>query len=905
MGSINVVTHNLQGMFSDRQLGIVGTRKKKSTEKLSSGYKINRAADDAAGLTISENMRRMIRGLTQASANVQDGVSLCQVADGYLDEVHDMLHRMTELSVKGANGTLTDEDRNAINEEIDALKSEMRRIFNVANFNEIPLFHVPYTPEIKPPATDMELFHVGTGNTVGGLEFNNVRYNISELQSKGLKIDDSGVATEDFEASFDLWDGETVDISMKEDDTLAKAKRNYKWTVDENGISINNKFAADWAHITGPDGNPVSNTDTFAAGTYKFTYHGMEILFDIDEETDFDGVVSGINGDAATKPATWDISVGGAVTKPAVKIDNDDPQSINVTNANKDFIDHRFAVVADANGIAIKDTKTSYTTEYTAWNTFTDTNAGTRYENGNPIATNGGYPIKNWGIGNDANGESEITFDDTARYLYKATDSNVPEIMFNFKLAESASLEEIEDALNYDLSQSKVMASGYFSTGGSGNYGSLSIASGSSFAVDVNGDNRSGDFALQRAYGRNFDTNEALTASITVGRSITGRNMADDVPDASGAYSVGGHTIVSRALNNQSSPTISSQYNESFSYYKLGDTYYKYRNYDEDRVYTNTYTAKDSYAQTVEYAFNGTLNGTAMNTVTESQTEYYERKLAQTRTQTDTWHYRDYVGTVDESDLTDSEKAGAIEISYAYQLPQNRTSSITNTTYGDYTTGRIYDTTLTGVEKSNYSMDFTSDKGKAFSFNYNVTTDQAKSIATGSAAKNVGTVSFTPYGFAYKSFRPNVYGSISEAEFSSIKLNVPKKQLDIQAGANQGNVITMEWSPLNLTIIGLSGVDTTTMESSRASIGMVQNALDIISETRSTFGAYQNRFEHTIRNLDNVVENTQAAESQIRDTDMPEEMVRFAKENILEQVNSTILAQANQSTSGVLSLLNS
>jgi flagellin len=113
----------------------------------------------------------------------------------------------------------------------------------------------------------------------------------------------------------------------------------------------------------------------------------------------------------------------------------------------------------------------------------------------------------------------------------------------------------------------------------------------------------------------------------------------------------------------------------------------------------------------------------------------------------------------------------------------------------------------------------------------------------------------------------------------------------------------MEWSPLSLTIIGMSGANTLTQESSQATIGMVKNALDIISETRSTFGSYQNRFEHTIKNLDNTVENAQAAESLIRDTEMAQETVKNAKENILEQVGHSLLAQANQSAENVLSLL--
>ena len=101
-----VVQHNLTAMNSNRMLGVTTKSQAKSTEKLSSGYKINRAADDAAGLAISEKMRRQIRGLTQASANAQDGISCVQTAEGALNEVHDMLQRMNELAVKAANGSL-------------------------------------------------------------------------------------------------------------------------------------------------------------------------------------------------------------------------------------------------------------------------------------------------------------------------------------------------------------------------------------------------------------------------------------------------------------------------------------------------------------------------------------------------------------------------------------------------------------------------------------------------------------------------------------------------------------------------------------------------------------------------------------------------------------------------------
>ena len=131
-----VVQHNLTAMNSNRMLGITTNAQAKATEKLSSGYKINRAADDAAGLAISEKMRKQIRGLTQASANAQDGISAVQTAEGALTEVHDMLQRMNELAVKAANGTMSESDRNAVQNEIDQLTTEIDRVATTTKFNE-------------------------------------------------------------------------------------------------------------------------------------------------------------------------------------------------------------------------------------------------------------------------------------------------------------------------------------------------------------------------------------------------------------------------------------------------------------------------------------------------------------------------------------------------------------------------------------------------------------------------------------------------------------------------------------------------------------------------------------------------------------------------------------------------
>ena len=131
-----VVQHNISAMNANRMLGITQGSLSKSTEKLSSGYKVNRAADDAAGLSISEKMRKQIRGLDQASANAEDGISAVQTAEGALTEVHDMLQRMNELAVKASNGTMSLDDRQTVQDEVDQLLTEIDRVAETTKFNE-------------------------------------------------------------------------------------------------------------------------------------------------------------------------------------------------------------------------------------------------------------------------------------------------------------------------------------------------------------------------------------------------------------------------------------------------------------------------------------------------------------------------------------------------------------------------------------------------------------------------------------------------------------------------------------------------------------------------------------------------------------------------------------------------
>ena len=175
-----VVQHNLTAMNANRQLGVTTGQQAKSSEKLSSGYKINRAADDAAGLSISEKMRSQIRGLNKASDNAQDGISLIQTAEGALNEAHSILQRMNELATQAANDTNTSSDRSAVQDELNALTSEIDRIASTTQFNTQNLLDGNFT---------------GKNLQVGALEGQKISLTIATMDAAALAIDSIKVST--------------------------------------------------------------------------------------------------------------------------------------------------------------------------------------------------------------------------------------------------------------------------------------------------------------------------------------------------------------------------------------------------------------------------------------------------------------------------------------------------------------------------------------------------------------------------------------------------------------------------------------------------------------------------------------------------------------------------------------
>ena len=167
-----VVQHNLSAMNTNRQMGTITSSLQKSTEKLSSGYRINRAGDDAAGLSISEKMRSQIRGLNKASSNAQDGISLIQVAEGALNETHSILQRMNELATQAASDTNTSVDRTAISAEMDQLTSEINRIQSTTQFNTMNLLDGSFKGDLQ----------------VGSLKGQTISISISKMNAASIGV---------------------------------------------------------------------------------------------------------------------------------------------------------------------------------------------------------------------------------------------------------------------------------------------------------------------------------------------------------------------------------------------------------------------------------------------------------------------------------------------------------------------------------------------------------------------------------------------------------------------------------------------------------------------------------------------------------------------------------------------
>ncbi len=881
-----VVAHNLLAMNANRQFYINTNLKAKSTEKLSSGYKINRAADDAAGLSISEKMRWQIRGLNRGSKNIQDGISLMQVADGALNEVHSMVHRIRELAIQSANGTNSDQDREYIQAEVKQIKKEISRTLNTTDFNGMEIFKAPYMLGVSGEPNDIKMFNTSESYSVsarGGLIFDNRRYTWGEL---GASVS-NGVFTEDFAYKATGAGGETIDLSAKKGDSVNDVIRYYQVTSDTEGIYVNGKAAARWEG-TAASGKwaGISQVD-FDDNTYSFNYNGVDISFTIEDGDDMDTIISKLNPDNLSSERTMYYTaerISGTGELAVVSDVSITPMILDVTNGNKsDISNYSYEVSADETGVTIKQTigNDSITHKKIAWSQFKD------------VAT-GDYPFSDWGLTDE--GSNPQTFSSKATYEYKddTTSDMETAISFRFTVKDEASRDGVIRGLNgITLNSGNVVAP--LKSGGT--------SSNDNITFDLHSGLNSFEFERD-VLARTF--NDEPTIDTIKGTVVRTRNYDGTVNSYIQTHTM--EQVYVKNTGNDSYELYTSQSADSDAYEKSDS--------GSLVVYKKS---GDNYEATSSTLYEEDNNGTAIG----NDNDHTKYAVASGDTQKyiiteDTWSVdKIYKLFTNEYDYKNTNGEVTMEATGPQQHIDMRTGvkdwkgrDVDTSSYGTTSTFTI---TNNGGSTSTYSTQFANE---SISLRYNgsgytnaridLTYNNANDSADGTGLINSSTnTEITPTDEATRTFtKSKVYrGSSYRTEFNSVSPPPPKKILHIQAGSQADNGIDLEWYGMSLSTIGLGGANVTTADKAKSTITMCDTAIETVSEARSTFGAYQNRLEHSFNVNSFTAENLDASESRIRDTDMAEEMVRYTKQNILEQAVMSMLSQANQNAQGVLSIL--
>ena len=313
-----VVQHNMQAANANRMLNVTTSAQSKSTEKLSSGYKINRAADDAAGLTISEKMRKQIKGLDRASTNAEDGVSAVQTAEGALTEVHSMLQRMNELATQSANGTNSNTDRKAIQDEIDQLTTEIDRVSETTKFNETYLLKGDGAEK----AHNVNAHDAGIDGVTLTDKGDKVDVTLKELKA-GDKI---SIAGKNY----------TIGAETKDGQALVKAQENDKQTITVNGTTYTYDATDKW---TDGNGNKVKIGTGAADGEIKIgegdvVSNGTKTLTVMKDANTADGID---DNDSTVITAGKAYQLQTAEIVKASSIGTDTAAEVNGTNKNDNY----------------------------------------------------------------------------------------------------------------------------------------------------------------------------------------------------------------------------------------------------------------------------------------------------------------------------------------------------------------------------------------------------------------------------------------------------------------------------------------------------------------------------------------------------------------------------------------
>lgn len=726
---MQVLAHNILAQYSQRELNITSGKKAKSAEKLSSGYRINRSADDAAGLQISEKMRKQVRGLNQASRNIEDGVSLCQVADGALEEVQEILQRMNELSIQAANDTNTVEDRQAIQDEMNQLRNEVVRISVGTTYNDKPVF----------PENTIKKY---TTNTVT-VPTNNPSVQIPSGSGSSVS---------------------TVPIN----DTSIQLPLGIEQTINAANIST----------------MLLQNAD----GSYELK----------------DGFIYTISSDV--KNVTFHLDTG---------------KTASIKNSNLEMC----SVICEDATLYLSDVKID--------NSTTSSARPSGYAAA-PISCKGDSKVNFIGVNELTGGRYTDAVGNISDYAaFEVLYGKSVELNGNGALTCTGGRMAAGIGANYVFGQKDagtiVINSGEIKAysgdiAGSGIGGAYEGSGGN---VIINGGSvyaNGGDSGAGIGSGANLTSNHIHGGTVEINGGITYAESSGTDGGAGiggGSHSSGAKVTITggevTAIGSGGGAGIGSGYFESSLY-----------NLDSGSV---------------------TISGGKVTAVGSSSSS--------TGLQT--------VQIIKGSAIGQGAMLGNATDK------QNWLNGFGTTTID----GVIVDTQTIGRDPTSF------DSNGNYTYTYQSSTPPV-----------------TP------PVNPPVNPPCNQTvTVGSVQEYVEEGSWWIQMGADSGDGMVVKLGSLKETKEQIENISVLSSEEADEAMESVQKAIDLVSGQRAMIGAYQNRLEHAKAIDDNTAENTQYAESRIRDTDMAKEMVEFAKNNILEQAGQSMLAQANQSTQGILSLL--
>lgn len=1024
------VQTNMLAWNAGRQLNINTRKKAKASEKLASGYKINRAADDAAGLSISEKMRRQIRGLRQGEENITDGISWVQIGDGAMEEIAQMLHRMEELAVKAANGTMSAEDRYMINAEVSQLKKEINDISKKTVFNELPIFDNEHVEmDIEGNLDDLDVFDGSydrdTGEvTYGGFLFRGNRVSW-DMIDKDMVYFDKDTGEQLFKGgsySYKDANGNKFQFHCNDGAKVPEITRTIDIAADGNGLYVDGSRIS-WSDLIDEDGRPASQKNCHD-GTWYTEYCGATIAFFFPDGTinSLEDMGNAIDSSSDGKyKYTWVQNYAGSQEEKAVDVVR--VNSLRISNALAQKItDNSFTCYVKAdddpdapegrNGIWLED------------------------KDGNRLANSyrtwAEMGITSWFEGAD--------IDQAYTYVYTGDDGNAATtddtyLSFNYTLSDITSADSVIDGLDgMELSGNKIKTYYEMEIEIPMDKNILKASSSSSNAVT---------FEEEKALGRDFDSEkvddvakdhveyDSATGEISLEFKDAGGNavitykgtIQDQKTILEGdlktygnfvtrrkiALAIGGKDPQKEKLGTGSLTELVGKSNITTDGYfgevitirdgmKLSDgapgypkgeagSSYPAAKIDFKGLDDGTYTLDDLIAT----GFNSTCKTCSRHysiifTDGGSISQTAQNGYGYTRKE----NGMNYTLQIDISSLKDKGVTSAkdfteaiVEITsecYDFHYTQYASDGSTLYVYDDRkqsspAPAATFDTfPFNAIDADEFKFSMATDDGRRIGLNYgyyygdfadNIVVEMKQNDSGGNYVKiddgngechyelydagnpdHAGISERYEVSVSYQDMDGKSVGNQEEAEEkyadhalnkmfenSTIQLNacnytqmgmggnenanvairslfdsrMLKEEIDngiiIRCSAQDGDRVTIPRFGVNTFSLKLYKAGTRTQEEAEQTITITKNALSLLSERRSTYGAMQNRLEHTYNIRANAEENTQAAESRLRDADIAKEMLLFSNQNILMQAGVSMLAQANSSQDFLMQLL--